>query len=234
MPAAVSVVSLPIIGTRQGRSRLSGMPDVLDLLSRIASALPRSIAAWVTRPRLRISHRIGHEPIYTGVVPVAIPTPKPSHTFVTTGARNADLVWISITNDADRPQGDALDVSAKLWFFDDGDRALFTFPARRRDSPQVWQMGGDAQAIIDRLPIPAGYTRELDVCFKYDDELDAYALNTEAQACPDWQKREWVLHPGTYRVKVRISGRNLLRSVGADFDLIVPAVTGHLEFRLRP
>ena len=138
----------------------------------------------------------------------------------------ADLVWISITNDAHRPQADAIDVSARLYFQASTGQTLFDFPARRRDSPQVWQMGGDAQSIIDRLPIPAGYTRELDVVIKYDDELAAYALNTEAQAYPAWQKPDRMLAPGTYRVKVPISARNLIRSLDGEFELVAQLQRG--------
>jgi hypothetical protein len=201
------------------------------LRSRI-SALWRRLSTRGDRPRLVVGHRIGHEPVYLGLVPTVGPSPKALHDFMPVAARDADLVWISIKNNSDRPESDALDVTARLWFSDEAGRALFDFPARRRDSLQVWQVGGDAMSIIDRLPIPAGYTRELDVAFRYDGEAEAYGLNTEAEAYPDWKKADWRLAPGEYRVRVRISGANF-KTIEAEWDLTVAAPPGRLGFMPR-
>jgi hypothetical protein len=183
----------------------------------------RVVAGWFMRPRLVVSHRVERMPIYTGVAPVGSAEPLPMHSFQAVGARLADLAFIGVLNDADRPQSDAVDVIARYSFHASDGTKLFEFPARWRDSLQVWQKGGDARSILDRMTVHAGTTRQLDVALKYVDESGAYGLNTEAQAYPDWQKPEWKLPPGDYVVKARIGGRNHIRTLKAEFDLIVRA-----------
>jgi hypothetical protein len=180
-----------------------------------------AITGWVVRPRLVVSCRVERMPIYTGVVPIGGADPVPMHEFRAVGDRPADLAFIGVFNDADRPQSDAVDVIARYSFHAADGTKLFGFPARWRDSLQVWQRGGDSRSILDRMNIHAGTTRELDLALQYVDETDAYGLNTEAQAYPDWQKPEWRLPPGDYRVEARIGMRNSIRTITAEFSLRV-------------
>jgi hypothetical protein len=182
-----------------------------------------AVAGWLVRPHLVVSHRVERMPVFTGLAPVGGTEPVPMHHFQAVGARPADLVFIGVLNDADRPQSDAVDVIARYSFHASDGTKLFEFPARWRDSLQVWQKGGDARSILDRMTIHAGTTRELDVALQYVDERDAYGLNTEAQAYPQWQRPEWKLPPGDYRIKARIGARNHIRTIKVEFDLRVRA-----------
>jgi hypothetical protein len=188
------------------------------------------IATWRMRPRLRIEPRVGRERMSAGTVPAAGATPRPPHTFIPMTARNADFAWLVVHNDADRPQSDATDATARLRF--SGSRGhLFDFRARWRNSPQVWQMLGDSASIVDRIVIRANDREELDVVIRWEEEADAYAFNTESQRLPNWCKPDWRLPPGEYRVRVRVSARNALAAT-AEFDLTIPAA-GPFELRKR-
>jgi hypothetical protein len=192
----------------------------------------RAVAGWFVRPHLVVSCRVERMPIFTGVVPVGGADPVPMHEFHAVGARLADLAFVAVLNDADRPQSDALDVIVRYRFHAADGTRLFGFPARWRDSLQVWQKGGDARSILDRMTIHAGTTRELDLALQYVDEPDAFGLNTEAQAFPEWQKPEWRLPPGDYRVEARIGLRNSIRTTKVEFDIRV-RVGEALEIRRR-
>lgn len=191
------------------------MIPVLDILHELRSGLG-VFDAWRNRPRLGISSRVEHMPLYLGSV---FDGPH-GRQLAAQAQRPGRFAFIVIENAAERPQSDAVDISARLRFRNAEGRVLFEFPARWRSSRQVWQEGGDPRSIIDRATVLAGRKEELDVAFIYDDEIVAQGLNAEAQAYPFWQKAEWSLEAGAYLVEARVFGRNI-RTQTIKFDLTV-------------
>ena len=201
------------------------MIPILDILHDLRSGLG-VFDAWRNRPRLRISSRVEHMPLYLGSV-----FDGPSGRRLAAQAqRPGRFAFIVIENAAERPQSDAVDISARLRFRSTEGRLLFEFPARWRSSQQVWQVGGDPRSIIDRALVLAGRKDELDVAFILDDEVVGHGLNTEAQAYPFWQKAEWSLEAGAYVVEARVFGRNI-RTQTIKFDLTVAPAS--MEFVRR-
>ncbi|MFI5259591.1 MAG: hypothetical protein ACHQ01_08295 [Candidatus Limnocylindrales bacterium] len=198
------------------------MIPVLDILHELRSGFG-VFDAWRNRPRLRISSRVEHMPVYLGPV---FDGPH-GRQLAAQAQRPGRFAFIVFENAAERPQSDAVDISARLRFRNAQGRVLFEFPARWRSSKQVWQVGGDPTSIIDRATVLAGRKDELDVAFIYDDEVIAHGLNTEAQAYPFWQKAEWSLEAGAYSVEARVFGRNI-RTQTIKFDLTVAPAS--LEF----
>ena len=84
------------------------MPDwlaqsALGWAPRLLQSAWRRLTGWAERPRLVIGHRVERLPVFTVEVPQDALTPLPPNAANPTGYRMADLAFITITNDADRP-----------------------------------------------------------------------------------------------------------------------------------
>jgi hypothetical protein len=164
---------------------------LIEIAVGIVSSLLDGLARWQGSPRLRV-HPIAGQALSV-----------PAQTVV-------NCSWIEVTNDATRPQGDALDVFATIEIVNPltGRVVIPRVTARWRDSPRPQDVP-DVGEISDRKEIRASQSRQLDVVFKEVGETTAHFLNTDAMQYPAMKKPGWELPEGMYDVTLRLSGRNI-------------------------
>ena len=135
-----------------------------------------------------------------------------------------------------RPDAIARGVTAHIRFMNEAGKVVCEVPKGRWTEAAANRLP-DSRIAQSKIDFGIGEPHWLDVAFKYNYAIVAYALNDEAVTTSNWEMHKYILHPGsTFTVLVHLSGEWVDRTFRCELRHVRSheGDSGRLEFRSLP